>query len=232
MGLILNVGTDLESSQASLELAERYSQVYAAVGFHPHDARKMTGSDTATLARLAEHPRVVAIGEIGLDFYRNRSPRYEQLRALRWQLDLARELKMPVVLHCREAHKEMLAILKSWAGPSRAQRPLGVMHCFNGDIELARRYLELGLLISIAGPITYPKANSLVDVVGQLPAEALLAETDCPFLTPQPYRGRKNEPAYVARVVEKMAQIRGANFDAMSQQITANARHLLRLSHG
>lgn len=227
--MILNVGTDLESSRASLELAERYEEVYVAVGFHPHDAAKMAPEDTEALAQMTAHPRVVAIGEIGLDFHRNRSPRQEQLQALRWQLDLARELALPVVLHCRDAHQEMLDILKSGAGPGRALDPRGVVHCFNGDPELARRYLELGLLISIAGPITYPNAGSLADVVRQLPAETMLTETDCPFLTPGPYRHRKNEPAYVARVVEKMAEIKGATFESLARQTAANARRLLRL---
>ncbi len=223
------MSTDLESSRASVELAERYEDVYAAVGFHPHDAARMTQLDTETLARLAAHPRVVAIGEIGLDFYRNRSPRHEQLQALQWQLELASDLKLPVALHCRNAHMEMLDSLKSCGGPGRAPGPWGVVHCFNGDTELAQRYLELGLLISIAGPVTYPNAGSLVGVVQQLPAEAMLVETDCPYLTPHPYRHRKNEPAYVARTVERIAEIRGTSFDSVAQQTTANARHLLGL---
>lgn len=229
MGFIINVSTDLASSRASIALAERYTEVYAAVGFHPHDATTMKEGDIKTLAQLAKHPRVVAIGEIGLDFHGNRSPRQEQLQALLWQLDLARELDLPVLLHCRDAQAELLDILKSWAAPRRAQYPLGTVHCFNGDLELARRYLELGLIISIAGPVTYPNAGTLVGVVRQLPAETLVGETDCPFLTPHPYRRRKNEPAYVARVVEKMAEIRSTSFASLAQQTTANARRMLRL---
>jgi len=223
---IIDVGLDLESSRAAIGLAERYAGVFATVGFHPHSASQMKDDDVDRLAELAQHPRVVAIGETGLDFYRNRSPREAQITAFKRQLELAHRLGLPVVVHSRQANDEVLGILADWAGGSSG--PLGVLHCFSGDKELGRRYVEMGFLLSIAGPVTYSK-SSAVEVARELPLDKLLIETDCPFLTPEPYRGKRNEPAYVSLVAERIAEIRGVSVDMVAQRTAENAIRLFQL---
>jgi len=169
---------------------------------------------------------VVAIGETGLDFYRNRSPREAQITAFKVQLELARRLGLPVVVHSRQANDEVLGILADWAGGSNGL--LGVLHCFSGDGELGRRYVEMGFLLSIAGPVTYPK-SSAVEVARELPLDKLLIETDCPFLTPEPYRGKRNEPSYVSLVAERIGEIRGVPADVVAQRTAENAIRLFQL---
>lgn len=218
---IINVSTDLATFRDSFKLGERYPEVFLTGGFHPHDASQMKDSDLTALAEHARKNKVVAIGEIGLDFYRNLSPREKQLAVFRKQLELARELGMPVVLHCRQAHQEMLALLvqeKEWCG---------VIHCFGGDSALARSYLELGFFISLSGSITYSSSNW--EMVRTLPSERLLVETDSPYLAPQPYRHRRNEPSYLSATVEKVAQIRGVSPQELADQTVQNARQLFEL---
>lgn len=229
---VVNVGCNLDSSRAAIRLAERYSEVFAALGFHPHSAAKMRDGDQERLSELAQHPKVVAIGEIGLDFYRNLSPREVQVEAFNRQLALARRLKLPVIVHCRDAQEEVLSILTEWAygaggvgGAGRAKEALGVLHCFSGDRELGQRYIEMGFFLSIAGPITY----SSLEIARDLPLDRLLIETDCPFLTPQPYRGKRNEPSYLSFVVAKIGEIRGVPSDVVAEHTTANAIQLFRL---
>jgi len=223
---VVDVGCDLASSEAAIALAERYDGVFAAVGFHPHSAAEMGNGDIERLAGLARHPKVVAIGEIGLDFYRNLSPREAQVEAFNRQLDLARELDLPVVIHSRQASDEVFDILSEWAGGS--SRPPGVLHCFSGDRELARRYTDMGFFLSIAGPVTYGK-SSAADIARHLPLDRLLIETDCPFLTPTPYRGKRNEPSYVSLVAEKIGEIRGIPGQDVARCTAENAIRLFRL---
>jgi TatD DNase family protein len=223
---VVDVGCDIPSSEAAIALAERYDEVFAVVGFHPHSAAAMGNGDIERLADLAQHPKVVAIGEIGLDFYRNLSPREAQVEAFNKQLDLARELDLPVVIHSRQATDEVFDILSRWAGKS--SKPLGVLHCFSGDRELARKYIDMGFFISIAGPITYGK-SSAADVARHLPLDKLLIETDCPFLTPQPHRGKRNEPSYVSLVAEKIGEIRGISGGEVARCTANNAIRLFRL---
>jgi TatD DNase family protein len=223
---IVDVGLDLESSRAAVELSERYSEVFATVGFHPHSASQMKDDDVERLAELAQHPRVVAIGETGLDFYRNRSPREAQITVFKKQLELARRLGLPVVVHSRQANDEVLGILADWA--DGANGLLGVLHCFSGDKELGRRYVEMGFLLSIAGPVTYSK-SSAVEVARELPLDKLLIETDCPFLTPEPYRGKRNEPSYVSLVAERIGQVRSVPADVVAQRTAENAIRLFQL---
>ena len=192
---VINVGLDAESSRQALAMAKKYDDIFVAVGFHPHEASKMKEGDLDSLAELTEDARVVAIGEIGLDFYRNLSPREAQLEAFKKQLELAVELKLPVVVHCRQAHREVYDILSDWVKANPADNRRGVIHCFSGDIDMARRYIELGFYISLAGSVTYPSAGELVGVAREVPLERLLLETDAPFLAPQARRGKRNEPA-------------------------------------
>ena len=229
---VVDVGCDLDSSRAAIRLAAQYSEVFAALGFHPHSAAKMRDSDLERLSELAQHPKVVAIGEIGLDFYRNLSPREVQVEAFKKQLALACRLKLPVIVHCRDAQEEVLSILTEWAygagGVGGAKEPLGVLHCFSGDRELSQRYIEMGFLLSIAGPITYPSSHAM-EIAHHIPLDKLLIETDCPFLTPQPYRGKRNEPSNVSFVAEKIGEIRGVPTDVVAEHTTANAAQLFGL---
>lgn len=223
---IITVGTGLDSARRSIELTEKYPDILAAIGVHPHAASTATEADIESIARLAEHPKVVAIGEIGLDFYRDYSPRDSQLQVFQWQLDLAAWLGLPVVIHCREAHKEMLAILHDWTARHPERPSPGVIHCFMGDIETARQYLEMGFYLSLAGYITYPVNRNAHDVIRSIPADRLMVETDCPMLTPQPHRGQRNEPAYVRYTAEELAKIRNVPLEILARETTENARRL------
>ena len=228
---VVNVGTDLASSRRAVALAAEYGQIYAAVGMHPHDAKGLDGAVRADLRELAQQPKVVAVGEIGLDYYRDRSPRDMQVRAFRAQLGWAGKMGKPVVIHDREAHDEVMDILTAWAqglqGSSLSER-LGVLHTFSGDLTMAERAIELGFYISISGPVTYKNAHRLARVVQALPLERILVETDCPFLTPHPHRGKRNEPAYVRLVAEKIAALRGISFADLAEATTANAQRLFQ----
>jgi len=220
---MLTIGTEPESSRAALSLATREEGVWAAVGIHPHDA---AGADAAALAgieRLAAEPRVVAVGEIGLDYFRNLSPREDQQLTFRALIGVARRVSKPVVIHCREAHEDVLAILAE----ERVTEIRGIMHCFSGDVAIARRCLDLGLLISLAGPVTYPNARALPDVARFVPAGDLVVETDCPFLPPQGHRGKRNEPAYLALTAARVAELRGERLADTAARTTANACALL-----
>ena len=203
VGVIINAGFDLKSSRASIELAQQYTGVYVALGVHPHSAVKVMDGDLKELAQLSREPKVVAIGEIGLDFYRNLSPREVQVKVFREQLEMAHRLDLPVIIHSRDAGEEVFAILAEWAG-QRKSNPLGVLHCFSGDTELAEKYIEMGFLISIAGPVTFPSSGS-AQVAQHIPLDRLLIETDCPYLTPLPHRGKRNEPAYLPLVAKRLA---------------------------
>ena len=225
--VIINAGFALRSSRASIKLAQPYAGVFVALGVHPHNAAKVMDGDLKELAQLSHEPKVVAIGEIGLDFYRNLSPREAQIKVFRQQLELAQRLDLPVIIHSRDAREEVFAILAEWAVCYQS-KPLGVLHCFSGDMELAGKYIELGFLISIAGPVTYSSSNA-AQIAQHLPLDRLLIETDCPYLTPVPYRGRRNEPAYLPLVVERVGRIRGVPPDEVAEKTTQNAVHLFRL---
>jgi TatD DNase family protein len=226
---VVDVGCDLYSSGVAIRLAERYSEVFAALGFHPHSASKIREGDLERLSELSHHPKVVAIGEIGLDFYRNLSPRDVQIDSFKKQLALAQRLGLPVIVHCRDAQEDVLGILTEWAdGVDRANESLGVIHCFSGDLELSQRYIEMGFLLSIAGPITYSTYRA-PEVAHHIPLDKLLIETDCPFLTPQPYRGKRNEPSYVSLIADKVGEIRGVPSDVVAEHTTANAVQLFGL---
>ena len=222
---LVTIGTDVATTVAALALAEREPGVWASAGIHPHDAAEADEAAFAEIERLAGHPRVVGIGEIGLDFFRNLSPRDAQERTLRRLLDLARRVRKPVLVHCRDAHAETLAILDE----ARVGEVGGIMHCFSGDVAIARRCLDLGLTISLAGPVTYPSARALPDVARFVPADRLVVETDCPYLPPQGHRGRRNEPAYLAVTAARVAALRGEPLDTLARRLSDNARRLFRV---
>jgi TatD DNase family protein len=220
---IVTVGTGLASCEAALALAQRNPGfVCASVGIHPHDA---AGADEAALARLAElarSPGVVAIGETGLDYHYDRSPRDVQRAVFESQIRVALRLNLPVVVHCREAYEDCLAVLKGHAGDGLR----GVLHCFAGDRTTAEALIGMGFFISFAGPLTFPNAGNLREVARLAPMEQLLIETDCPYLAPQPVRGRRNEPAFVRHVAEALAALRAMPAEEVAARTAANAARL------
>ena len=220
---VLNVGTNLASSRAAVALAEAHDFMYAAVGVHPHDAKTVTPAVLEELRALARHPKVVAIGEIGLDYYRDLSPRAVQRRVFAQQLSLATDLGLPVVVHSREAHDDVLAGLREWEGA-------GVVHSYSAGPERMEKVLAQGFYIGISGPVTFANAHRLRAVAAAVPLGRLLVETDCPYLTPEPYRGRRNEPAYVRYVAEAVARSRGVSVDVVARATTDNAGRLLGIS--
>ncbi len=219
---LIDVGTDLASSRRAVALAAAEPRMWAAVGVHPHEAASCTREVLADLRVLAREPRVVAIGETGLDYYRDLSPRSRQREAFEAHLALALEVGLPVIVHDREAHSDVLAMLRAAVGAGLR----GVMHCFSGGPELARQVAELGMYVGIAGPVTYPRATALAEVVRTVPLERLLIETDCPYLAPQAYRGRRNEPAYIRLVAERVAELRGIAPEEVGRVTSRNARDL------
>lgn len=231
--IIINVGADMASSRASVGLAEQYPVIYAAVGVHPHDAKTVLERELGELRELAVHPRVVAIGETGLDFYRDLSPREVQRQVFRQQLALAAEVGKPVIIHDREAHGEIRDILRGWVRELSANSPLarhpGTLHCFSGDLDMAQEMVALGFFIGVDGPLTYQNARRLPEIVRALPLECLLIETDAPYLPPHPHRGQRNEPAYVRLVAEAIAQLKAIPVDEVARVTTHNARVLFNL---
>ncbi|MFZ5646187.1 MAG: TatD family hydrolase [Bacillota bacterium] len=222
VAVIVNASFDLESSRRSVALAGRYSGLYAIVGIHPHDADEAPQGYLDRLAELARDPKVVALGEMGLDYYRNLSPREAQQRVFREQLALARELEMPVVIHDRDAHGDLMDIIRKDGVPEKG----GVMHCYSGSWEMAQECMKRGFYISIAGPVTYPNAARLKDIAARLPSDRILIETDCPYLSPQVYRGRRNEPAYVKYVAEEIARLRGISTGEFARAASSNAARI------
>ncbi|MDD4239104.1 MAG: TatD family hydrolase [Desulfotomaculaceae bacterium] len=223
---INNVGYNLESSNRAITLAENNSMVYASVGFHPHNATEAGPGYLDELKSLAAHPRVVALGEIGLDYYRDLSPRELQRKVFREQLSLARELGLPVIIHDREAHGELMGILRELRlGPAG-----GVMHCYSGSWEMAQELLAMGFYISIAGPVTYQNASRLKDVARQIPPDRLLLETDAPYLTPAPHRGKRNEPSYIAYTAAEIASLREIEVEELAKSCTENGRRLFGIA--
>lgn len=223
---IINVGFDLESSKKAVIQAETFDGVYSAVGVHPHDSEKASDADLDEIYCLCRHPKVVAVGEIGLDYYRNLSPKDVQKRIFELQLNLAKQVDKPVIIHDRDAHEDTVSVLKA----ANAGVVGGVLHCFAGSVEMAKECLKMGFYISFAGPVTFSNARRLVKVAGAVPLDRILTETDCPYLTPEPHRGKRNEPLYVRYVVEALAKIRGLSFEKMEAVTTANAKALFRIN--
>jgi TatD DNase family protein len=219
----LTIGTDVGTSEAALALAAAEPDVHAAVGIHPHDARTADAETLDRIAVLARMPKVLAVGEIGLDYYRDLSPRAAQRTALGAQLQLARAIGKPVLLHCREAHADLLDVCAAEGVAAVG----GILHCFSGDLAVARQGLALGLLISIAGPVTYPSARRLAEVVRAVPLDRLVLETDCPYLPPQPWRGQRNEPAYLPVTAARVAELLGVPVATVAATTTQNAVRVL-----
>lgn len=220
---IVTVGTNLSLSRKALSLARQYQNIYATVGVHPHDVSRAGDKIFDDLKALAQDPKVVAYGEIGLDYFRNISPREKQVEMFGRQLELAAELNLPVVIHDRDAHEQTLRMVRS-SGIRK-----GVFHCFSGDWLMAKQCIDLGFYISVPGVVTFDKSQKLHDVVRQVPLDRLLLETDCPYLTPVPHRGKRNEPAFVVHTAQKVAELRGLNLEDVARAATQNTRRLFGL---
>lgn len=221
---IINIAVDLESSQQCIELAERYEGLFATVGIHPNDSTTLDNGSLAELKELSSHQKVVAIGEIGLDFYWEKCPVEIQEKAFREQIRLAKEVGLPIVIHNREAGPQIIEVLKS-EGTDGLN---GVFHCFSGDKQIAEEVLDLGFHISFTGNLTFKKSQ-LPEVAEVVPLEKLLLETDCPFLSPEPKRGRRNEPAHVVYIAQKLAEIKKVTFEEITEITTLNANRLFGL---
>jgi TatD DNase family protein len=219
------VGTEKRDWMRALEIAHSNPSVYAILGVHPHNAKEIDDQTYPTLRGLCRNEKVKAYGEIGLDFYRNLSPRGVQLKRFREQIGLARELRLPIVVHDREAHQETLEILKS----EKAEECGGIIHCFSGDYEMAKVCIDMGFYISVPGSITFKNAESFREIVKKIPWESLLIETDAPFLTPEPFRGKRNEPSYVRYTAQKVAEIKKVSFEKVAEVTTENALRVYRL---
>lgn len=224
--IAVNIGADLQSSINSVELSKKYENIYAAVGIHPHSADEADGKTLEKIKELADNEKVVAIGEIGLDYYYDNSPRDKQRECFKAHLELAKELNLPVVIHSREAAQETFDIIEeAQDGTLR-----GVMHCYSGSVEMAEEYInKLGFYISIGGPVTFKNARVVKEVAQSVPLDKLLIETDCPYLTPEPYRGKRNEPMYVKYTAAEIANLRGITVEELAEATSRNARKLFQL---
>ncbi len=220
---VVNIGADLKTSRESIELAEKYDFIYASVGVHPHDVEEMTDADLDTLTNMSKHEKVVAIGEIGLDYYYDNSPRELQRKWFRAQMELANKLNLPVIIHSRDAMGDTLEILKEC--PVKA----GVLHCYSGSIESAKEILKLGYYISFAGPVTFKNAKGLTEAAKYVPLDKILIETDCPYLAPEPYRGKRNSSLYVSEVAKKIAELKGITVEEVAKVTMENAKRVFEI---
>src|SRR5579871_2200780 len=225
----IGTGPGPEKLDAALPFAEQYDWIYTTVGIHPHEAKEVTQDHLDELAQLAKHPKVIAWGEIGLDYFYDHSPREVQANVFRQQMGLAKAARKPIVIHCRDAWPDCMKILKEEWAPSGLG---GILHCFSSTLEDAKRGVDIGFMISFAGNSTFPKAQNLRDVAKALPLENLLIETDSPYLAPQPYRGKRNEPAYVAEVARTLASVRNLAAEELAYATTENFRRFFGLASG
>lgn len=225
VGLIVNVGTNLASSREVVALAEKHPEIFAVVGVHPHDVAKMAENDFSELKKLARHPRVVAVGEVGLDYYYEHSPREVQQERLADFVRLAREASKPLVIHCRDAFEDCFRIFDE----TKAWEVGGVFHCFTGDAKTAAFIASKGFYVSFSGIVTFKKSVALQEAAATAPVEKILVETDCPFLAPEPHRGKRNEPAYVRLVAQKIAALRSLTVEDIEAITTRNTKTVFRL---
>jgi TatD DNase family protein len=219
------VGFDRKTIPLAIEIAESYENIYAAVGWHPVDAIDMTEDDLKWIEELSDHPKVVAIGEMGLDYHWDKSPHDVQKEVFRKQIALAKKVNLPIIIHNREATEDIVAILRE----EEAKEVGGIMHCFSSTPEIAQECLDMNFYISLGGPVTFKNAKEPKEVAKVVPMERLLIETDCPFLAPHPYRGKRNEPAYVKLIAEKIAELKEIPLDELAKRTTENAKELFRI---
>lgn len=231
---VINPGVNILSSRETIKISDQFENLYVAVGVHPNEANAWDDESLESLEQLAVHEKVVAIGEIGLDYYRDRTPRQVQIKALERQLDLARKYNLPVIIHNREANQDILDILESWhaslvrLGSPLANQP-GVLHSFSADQNTAERSILVNFYLGITGPVTFPNAKELRELISEIPLDNLLLETDSPFLAPQPKRGKRNEPAFLVFIAQKVAEVKNVSLDSVARITTANARRLFKI---
>ena len=225
VGTFVTIGCDLVTSQAAVALAEQHPSVYASIGVHPHEVKHIADGWYDEFRLLAKNNKVVAYGEIGLDYHYNHSSPKEQRERFREQVQLARELALPVIIHTREAQEDTIAILKE----ENASEIGGVFHCFSGDAWLAKDALDLGFYLSFSGILTFQSATMLREIAKNTPMDRVLIETDCPYLTPVPYRGKRNEPAYVSQVAKQLAFLYDRSLDEIAERTSENARRLFKI---
>ena len=223
VGGVLNVGCCLDSSRDCVAMAEKYPFVYASVGSHPDSAAEVNDEVLEAYRILARHPKVKAIGEIGLDYYYEDPAREIQQRAFRMQMALAKELDMPVIIHERDAHDDGMRIVKEFKGVT------GVFHCYSGSAEMARQLVNMGWYIGFTGVLTFKNARKAVETAQQIPLERIVLETDCPFMAPEPFRGKRNDPRYLYRMAERLAELRGLTVEEVRAITTENAKRLYRI---
>ncbi|URM33063.1 TatD family hydrolase [Cytobacillus firmus] len=223
---IVVVGFDRPTIEKAMELTEKYDFIYASVGWHPVDAIDMTEEDLVWIEELSSHPKVVALGEMGLDYYWDKSPKDIQKEVFRKQIRLAKKVKLPIVIHNRDATADIVEILKE----EGAGEVGGIMHCFSGSPEIAQECVDMNFYISLGGPVTFKNAKKPKEVADVIPLEKLLIETDCPYLTPHPHRGKRNEPSYVKLVAEQIAEIKGLSTEEVAQATTENAKKLFGIN--
>ena len=221
--LVMNVGCCLESSKDCIAMAEEYPFVYASVGSHPDSADEVNEQVLDAYRQMAQHPKVLAIGEIGLDYYYETIPRQTQIQAFRLQMELARELKLPVIVHERNAHDDGMKVVKEFKDVT------GVFHCYSGSAEMARQLVDMGWYIGFTGVLTFKNARKAVETAQRIPLDRIVLETDCPFMAPEPFRGKRNDPGYLYRMAERLAQIRDLPVEQIWEVTTANARKLYRM---
>lgn len=220
--LILNAGSNIATSLKSISLANKYDFIYAAIGVHPHDAKDMDEDTAGVLRELAKNPKVKAIGEIGLDYHYDFSPRDIQKERFAEQIELAKELKLPIIIHDRESHEDILYIMRKHG----AKEVGGVLHSFSGSAEMAKECMKLNFYISISGPVTFKNNKKTIEAVREVPIDMLLIETDSPYLTPEPNRGKRNYPGYVRYVAEKIAEIKGLSYEEVAKKTMENGKRL------
>jgi len=218
---MVTVGIDLESSKIALEFASRFEEVYAAVGYHPNEAKLISEQGWKELEGLTHNSKVVAIGETGLDYYRRRSTIRQQMEAFKKHLNLARKLDLPLIIHDREAHRDTLKILAEEAKDLKI-----LLHCFSGDLDMAKVCIERGYYLGIGGVVTFKNAKTLQMITKEIPLEKILLETDSPFLAPHPFRGKPNEPKYIPLIAEKIAEIKGISLEEVAKRTSANSKEI------
>ncbi|MBY8914752.1 TatD family hydrolase [Bacillus sp. YC2] len=223
---IVVVGFDRPTITRAMELIEEYDFIYAAVGWHPVDAIDMTDEDLSWIKELSSHEKVVAIGEMGLDYHWDKSPKDIQKEVFRKQIALAKEVDLPIIIHNRDATEDVVTILKE----EGAEQVGGIMHCFTGSAEVAQQCMDMNFYISFGGPVTFKNAKKPKEVAKEIPNDRLLIETDCPFLTPHPFRGKRNEPSYVKYVAEQLAELKGMTYEEIASITTENAKRLFRMN--
>lgn len=225
IGFVVNPGCDVESSKKAVKLSEEYDFIYAAVGVHPHDTEDMTPGTLDEIEKLCSHKKVKAVGEIGLDYYYDFSAKEKQIYWFEEQMELAKKVKLPVIIHDRDAHRDTIDILKK----KHVEEVGGVMHCFSGSVEMAEEALRLGMYISVAGPVTFKNSARLPQVVLRVPNDRLLIETDSPYLTPEPMRGKRNDSSKIIYTAKKIAEIKNISMDELMEITTANARRFFNI---